>query len=50
MKREGLLDQIHKDFPISKNKNIPIHFTCVFEIGKDHDKTTKTMIEIVEIA
>ena len=40
LKKSGILAQIHNDFEDSRDKEIAVYFTDVFEIGKPHDKTT----------
>ena len=40
LKKEGILAQIHNDFVDSRDKEIVVYFTDVFEIGAEHDKTT----------
>jgi len=40
LKKSGILSQIHNDFEDSRDKEIAVYFTDVFEIGKPHDKTT----------
>ena len=46
-KKAGILAQIHEEFPDSRDKNLTVYFTDVFEIGEAHDKTTGVMAEIV---